>query len=104
MDKLFTLSLLALAIYHLVEQAKPLFPETWSKASLILSLVLGLAIAAVTQIDLINLVGLETANPIVGIILTGLGLAGGSNTIFDVIKGRQQAVEVIEEPKEEEAE
>lgn len=90
MNMLFILALTSLAIKHLVDSLKPIYSKEqgWN-VSLILSTVFGLAIAfSIVGADFLALVGFETTNSIVGQVITGLGLAGGSNTIFDLVKDK----------------
>lgn len=94
MQKVLLLITVSLVIQHLVNQFKPFF--TWKHYPLIASAVAGLVVAWAIQVDFLTLIGFENHYPFVGWVITGLGFAGGSNTIFDLVKKRDPKVEVVE--------
>lgn len=55
---------------------------TWVKVS---SLVLGILLAVVYQIDLVSQLGFTAVVPYVGSVLTGVILSRGSNVVYEVI-------------------
>ncbi len=69
------------------------FPSGWYgrlNFKVILSIVISLAMCVSYQIDLLGLLGLD-GNPIVGQIITGIVVAGGSTTIHELIKKINEA-------------
>lgn len=51
---------------------------------IILAIVLGCVISFNLNLDIFNLIGMSEANPMVGIILTGILISRGSNYVFEI--------------------
>lgn len=95
MEKFFALIVLAI----LVEAIITYLGEIRSlKSPLIWSIVLGVAVSIVYQIDLPATLSITTDVPYVGSVLTGIIMARGSNYLYDLI-GR--FTNLYEKPKDD---
>lgn len=95
MEKIALLTMLAFATKQFTEITKQIIKDRKLNFSFLVSLIFGVAIAFTVRIDLLQVVGLDVTNDIVGIVLTGIAISSGSNAIFDIFNGKQE-VEVIE--------
>lgn len=84
-------STLALVVERLVELLLKPATQAWPWLSPYVALIMGLAAAAVFQVDLFSPValalGLTPLTPWGGILLTGALIGGGSNLIHDLWPG-----------------
>lgn len=87
---LSSIFILAVVIEKLVELFKalvyalPFLPENFKPITLeLISLGLGILLAYETNINALSLMGVETLDPLVGIIITGLVIGKGSNFAHD---------------------
>lgn len=85
--KLAAIVFIAVIVEGLVEYIKLSFPKfaetTW--AIFVSTIALGVGAALTFGIDLFEIIGIPTAVPYVGQILTGVIVARGSNYVYDVI-------------------
>lgn len=90
MDGISTIFILAVGVEKLVDlfktlvNALPFLPEKLKPLTLeLISLGVGLILAYETNINALTLVGVETLDPRVGVVITGLVIGKGSNFAHD---------------------
>ena len=79
---LFILSVLCEAV---VEWLKDLVPALAGTAAKVAALVVGLVMAFGAGQNLFDLIGVQFAYPVVGVVLAGIVVSRGSNYIHDLI-------------------
>ena len=82
----FGLLFFAIIIEGIVSYVKTFFVEGKVQWQTIVAIVLGVAVSIAYQVDLLATVGLNSAVPYIGSVLTGILISRGSNYIFDLIK------------------
>lgn len=90
MDALSLVMLLAVVVEKVVELFKtlvyslPFLPDKFRPFTLeLISLGTGVLLAYQTQVNALGLIGIQTQNPLVGVIITGLVIGKGSNFAHD---------------------
>lgn len=90
MDAISSIFILAVVVEKLVELFKtlvyalPFLPEKFKPMTLeLISLGLGILLAYETNINSLTLMGVETLDPLVGVVITGLVIGKGSNFAHD---------------------
>lgn len=90
MDALSSIFILAVVVEKLLEifkalvNALPFFPEKFRPMTLeLISFTLGILLAYETNINSLTLMGVETLDPLVGVIISGLVIGKGSNFAHD---------------------
>ncbi len=77
--------LLAIIVEYIVNLIKPLMPETNYPVPLVISLVIGIALAVVVKADILTAVGFNPEYLIISYIVTGLIVSGGSTAVHELI-------------------
>ena len=77
---------LAIIVEGLITYIKEFFVNGKFQWQMLISILIGVLVAAAYQVDLLAVMGLKTAVPYLGSILTGILISRGSNYIFDLIK------------------
>lgn len=90
MDALSLVMLLAVVVEKVVDLFKtivgsiPFLPDKFRPLTIeLISLATGIFLAYQTQIDALSLIGIQTQNKSVGVIITGLVVGKGSNFAHD---------------------
>ncbi|MGC7871570.1 hypothetical protein ACPUYX_08550 [Desulfosporosinus sp. SYSU MS00001] len=90
MDGLALISILAVVVEKLVEIFKdivyaiPVFPNKFRPLTLeLLSLTFGLILAFQSNVNALQLLNVNTINPITGVVITGLVIGKGANFAHD---------------------
>lgn len=90
MDALSLVMLLAVVVEKVVDLFKtlvyslPFLPEKFRPLTLeLISLGTGVLLAYETQVDALGLIGIQTQNALVGVIITGLVIGKGANFAHD---------------------
>lgn len=90
MDALSLVMLLAVVVEKVVDLFKtlvsslPFLPDQFRPLTLeLISLGTGILLAFQTQVNALGLIGVQTQNPVVGIVITGLVIGKGSNFAHD---------------------
>ncbi|WP_088228095.1 hypothetical protein [Desulfosporosinus sp. FKB] len=90
MDGLVLISILAVVVEKLVEIFKdivyaiPIFPNKFRPLTLeLLSLTFGLILAFQSNVNALQLLNVNTINPITGVVITGLVIGKGANFAHD---------------------
>lgn len=83
-----TIFIVSLIVQFLTERCKVFIPEkSYSKIVIpAVSMVWGLVICISAGIDLLAACGITVSHPIIGYILTGICMSGGSTCINELIK------------------
>lgn len=82
----FGLLFFAIIIEGIVSYVKTFFVDGKIQWQTMVALALGVVVALAYQVDLLASVGLTSAIPYIGSVLTGILISRGSNYIFDLIK------------------
>lgn len=82
----FGLLFFAIIIEGIVSYVKTFFVDGKIQWQTMVALALGIVVALAYQVDLLASVGLTSAIPYIGSVLTGILISRGSNYIFDLIK------------------
>ena len=77
--------LLSVIVEYIVNLIKPLMPETSYPVPLVISLVIGIALAVVVKADILTAVGFNPEYLIISYIVTGLIVSGGSTAVHELI-------------------
>ena len=77
--------LLAIIVEYIVNLIKPLMPETSYPVPLVISLVIGIALAVVVKADILTAVGFNPEYLIISYIVTGLIVSGGSTAVHELV-------------------
>lgn len=91
MNEFLVFFMAAVLIKRVTEYVKKLFGEAVPAklgkvdTAMVLSLVIGLMVSVGLGIDLFGLIGFEFKVPLIGQLLTGMILSGGSNYLFDLV-------------------
>jgi hypothetical protein len=84
------LALIAFLVEALIQTIKPIYDkETGYSRSRILSILVGIIVCVVTNVDLFKILGLTSEIPIIGSVLTGIIVSRGSNFVHDIFKFMQ---------------
>lgn len=109
MDALSLVMLLAIVVEKVMELFKtlvysiPFFPDKFRPLTLeLISLVFGMLLAYETQMDALALIGIQTQNSFVGIIITGLVIGKGANFAHDFFHFFSKKPKDEEIPKQKE--
>ena len=84
-ENLILIILLSVIVEYLVNVIKPLVPETDYPIPLVISLVIGIALAVVVKADILTAVGFSPSYLIISYIVTGLIVSGGSTAVHELI-------------------
>jgi hypothetical protein len=85
MNSISTILILAITVEALIEYTKLIFVDHQINWKQIVSLIIGIAIAVLSNIDLFSIVGVTFIVPYVGCVLTGIIFSRGSNYVADFI-------------------
>lgn len=88
MDKLALVIALALVVEYITNILKPLVPNIENikyPIPLVIALAVGITLTLTTQINLLNIIGLNTTNQYIGFITTGVIIAGGSTAVHELL-------------------
>lgn len=100
--------MVAVLVERLTEYIKKLFGEAIPEkigtvdTYMLVSLVIGLAVAVGLQIDIFKLLGFDFKVAIIGQLLTGLIVSGGSNYLFDIVGNFKDPIPIVEVKMESE--
>lgn len=83
---LFNYLIAAFAIERLITLFKRIFVDKKVQWQVILSMLFGIGLAFNLNLDIFASLGMEEKCTIVGIIVTGIGLSGGSNFVYECYK------------------
>lgn len=99
MNVFFTLVVVAILAEAVWEILKNLIPSTsdkvWSYINLVGSLLVGVLVAFVADVNIFALLGIDLKWPVVGVVLTGILISRGSNYIHDLV-GKLKPDNVVE--------
>jgi hypothetical protein len=82
----FGIFFLAVIVEGIVTYIKEFFVNGKFQWQMLVSIAIGVLVSAAYQVDLLALMGMKTAVPYLGSVLTGILISRGSNYIFDFIK------------------
>ena len=82
----FSIIFLAIIVEGIITYIKEFFVKGKFQWQMLISIVIGVLVAAAYHADILELAGMETQVPYLGSILTGILISRGSNYIFDLIK------------------
>lgn len=88
---------LSVVIVVLVQRLKPL-REKSAKADLIslyVPYILGTFLAIFAKADILSPIGINVGAPMIAYIVTGVIICGGSNAIYDILKGIKETLTSI---------
>ena len=89
MNVFFTLIVVAILSEAIWEILKNLIPnlndKVWTYINLVGSLLVGILIAFIADVNIFALLSIELKWPIVGIVMTGVLISRGSNYIHDLV-------------------
>ena len=85
MNQIILIIMLAILVEYIVNIIKPLIPEVNYPIPLIISLVVGVGLALIVQVDILLALGYEPINGVAGCIVTGLIVSGGSAAVHELI-------------------
>ena len=85
MNEIILILMLAIIVEYIVNIIKPLVPDIDYPVPLILSLVIGVALALIVRIDILVALGFEPISEFAGCFLTGLIVSGGSSAVHELI-------------------
>ena len=85
MEKIFSIFVLALISESVWETLKMVWQQGRISIDRIGAMVVSLVICIDVEMDILNLLGINTSWPFVGIILTAILISRGSNFIHDLI-------------------
>src|SRR5574343_476662 len=98
MEQFITFFMVAVLVERLTEYIKKLFgaaiPDKIGTVDtyMIMSLVIGILVAVGLGVDMFGLIGFDFEIKIIGQLLTGLLLSGGSNYLFDILSNLKNPV------------
>ena len=84
-ENLILIILLSVIVEYLVNVIKPLIPEADYPIPLVISLVIGIALAVVVKADILTAVGFNPEYLIISYIVTGLIVSGGSTAVHELV-------------------
>ncbi|HZK24970.1 MAG TPA: hypothetical protein VFC74_06240 [Oscillospiraceae bacterium] len=84
MKELLLIIFLAILVEYIVNIIKPLIPDVNYPIPLILSLIVGIGLALLVQIDILSALGFEPRNIHIGCVVTGLVVAGGASAVHEL--------------------
>ena len=82
----FGIAFLAVVVEGIITYVKEFFVKGKFQWEMLISISIGVVTAAAYQIDVFTMVGMKTAVPYLGSVLTGILISRGSNYAFDFIK------------------
>jgi hypothetical protein len=82
----FGVIFLSIIVEGIITYIKEFFVNGKFQWQMLISIVVGVLVAAAYHVDLLALSGMQTPVPYLGSILTGILISRGSNYIFDLIK------------------
>lgn len=82
----FGIIFLAIVVEGIITYVKEFFVKGKFKWEMLISIFIGVLTSAAYQVDVFAMVGMQTAVPYLGSILTGILISRGSNYTFDLIK------------------
>lgn len=85
MDIILLVLFLAIIVEYIVNLIKPLIPDTDYPIPLVISLVVGVALAMLVQVDILTALGFDPIGSWVGCIVTGLVAGGGSSGVHELL-------------------
>ena len=96
----YVIIFIAIIIQTIMELLKQWFQILSEKEWIIrlITIVLGVIVALAYDADIFKILEMPAKIPYIGIVLTGILAAGGSNIIFDIIKRIKGAKDEIEYP------
>lgn len=97
MDKLLTVLFFASVTKALVEYIGTIFTNWGTFEKRLCSIIIGQIMAIGFQCDAFALVGMTSNVPFLGIVVTGVLIAGGSNVIYDAFNPDNKKVLIKDE-------
>lgn len=85
MEQFFAFFALAIAVEGTISHVSAIFEEGKLNIKVVASLVLGIGIAVAYGVDVIAILGLQSAIPYLGQVITGIALGRGSNVAYEFI-------------------
>jgi len=82
----FGVVFLAIIVEGIITYIKEFFVKGVFQWQMLISIVIGVLVAAAYRVDILAMVGMQSAVPFLGSILTGILISRGSNYVFDFIK------------------
>ncbi len=82
----FGIVFLAIIVEGIITYIKEFFVNGKFQWQMLISIVIGVLVAAAYRVDVLALAGMQTAVPYLGSVLTGVLISRGSNYVFDLIK------------------
>ena len=86
MDNFFHILMAVTVVEGIVAYFKAIAVDKDCKWQEFLAIGLGMVVAFVFKIDIFELFGMDAAVPFIGMVLTGILIARGSNYMFDLIE------------------
>lgn len=86
MEGYYLLIILTILTEKITQLVKDLLPESafTERGKRIISSVIGIALAFTVQVDLLGILGINSMNPYIGTIISGLVISGGANYVHDL--------------------
>lgn len=83
---LIVVAILSEAIWEILKNLIPNMNDTvWSYINLVGSLLVGILIAFIADVNIFALLDIDLKWPVVGVVLTGILISRGSNYIHDLV-------------------
>lgn len=86
MSQFFGVMVAAIIVEGIISYVKLFFVGGKFQWQVLVSIGLGVLVSVAYQIDLFDIVGMESTIPYVGIVLTGILISRGSNYVYELIK------------------
>ncbi len=91
MSQFISLILMAVIVEGLITYARTFIVSGKFQWQMFLAIIIGIIVTLIYNVDIFSMLGIVTAVPFVGNVLTGIIISRGSNYIFDLIKSLQNA-------------
>lgn len=96
-NTILMVAILAILIEAITSYGKLIFVEKKIQWQIVVTIIIGILISVVFQMDLFAILGFTAIVPWVGAVLTGIILSRGSNYVFSLIKLIMNAGDKIKE-------
>lgn len=80
------LVIIAILVESMWENLKMLYDKSKINVNMIGSLILGMLVCVLAQIDIFEIVGINLIVPVIGSLLTGIIVSRGANFVNDLFK------------------
>jgi len=82
MKELIALMMLSELVQHVTQQLKLIS----DKYTAIVSMIVGISVAVVAQVDIFEYLGFQVVSKIAGQVLTGIIMSGGASILYETLK------------------